>query len=232
MKSKMVAAIEEGAKRELSGGFSTAESTKSCVVRVLEQIKRFQDRIKRHIEDNYVDFMPNHQASDVYLEEGEVLLRETDHLLKNIGADARLALSEANNELGQCLDNLREVSLGLKLSYRILNIDDLFQLLEESNATKDYLAVLDILGKLKSLICNNSSEIDTLFQKCECYDTIKVKYHIQANILQQNLQQRFDHLVQFSEKTFPSAKNINLQVAKDVVQLQDTVTALFQVCHL
>ncbi|XP_037828531.1 centromere/kinetochore protein zw10 [Lucilia sericata] len=216
-------------KKELNGDFSTSESTKASVIRILDQIRRFQERIRKHIEDNYVEFMPNHTTSDMYIDEGETLLRETEHLLKNVGSDARLALTEANAELTHCVDELREVALGLRVSYRILKIDDLFQYVEEANATKDYLMVLDLLGKLKCLICSESaSDVDRLFQKSDCYDTIKVKYHIQANILQQNLQQRFDRLVMFSEKSFPSAKNVTLQVSKDVSQLQDTVMALFQ----
>lgn len=226
----MVATIGENIKEELCGGFPSAESTKSCVIRILEQIKRFQERIRKHIEENYVDFMPNHTTSDMYIDEGETLLRETEHLLKNVGSDSRLALAEANTELTQCVDELREVSLGLRVAYRILKIDDLFQCIEEANTTKDYLIVLDLLGKLKCLISSeSSSEVDHLFQKCDCYDTIKVKYHIQANILQQNLQQKFDRLLQFSEKNFPSAKSVTLLVSKDDVQLQDTVMALFQV---
>lgn len=220
----------ENIKRELSEGFSSVDSTRSCVIRILDQIKRFQERIRKHIEDNYVNFMPNHTTSDMYIDEGETLLRETEHVLKNVKSDARLALTEANAELTHCVDELREVSLGLRVSYRILKIDDLFQCVEEANATKDYLIVLDLLGKLKCLIYSESaSDVDRLFQKCECYDTIKVKYHIQSTLLQQNLQQRFDRLVQFSEKSFPSAKNVTLQVSKDVSQLQDTVMALFQV---
>lgn len=225
-----MASDEGNIKQELSGGFSNTEGTKASVIRISEQIKRFQERIRKHIEDNYVDFMPNHTTSDMYIDEGETLLRETEHLLKNVGSDARLGLTEANTELRLCVDKFREVSLGLKVSCRILKIDDLFQCIEEANATKDYLIALDLLGKLKRLIyIESSSEVDRIFQKCECYDTIKVKYHIQSNILKQNLELRFDRLVQFSEKNFPSAKNITLQVSKDVSKLQDTVMALFQV---
>lgn len=226
----MVGTIRENITQELSGGFASTEVTKASVVRIIEQIKRFQERIRKHVEENYVDFMQNHTTSDMYIDEGETLLRETEHLLRNVGSDARLALSEANTELNESVDVLREASLGLRVAYRILKIDDLFQCVKEANASKDFLIVLDLLGKLKSLIYSEStSDVDRLFQKCECYDNIKVKYHVQANILQENMQKRFEHLVQFSEKSFPSAKNVTLQVSKDIVQLQDTVMALFQV---
>uniref|UniRef100_A0A1A9WTX0 Centromere/kinetochore protein zw10 n=1 Tax=Glossina brevipalpis TaxID=37001 RepID=A0A1A9WTX0_9MUSC len=221
--------LDESIKKELSVGLDTIENTKSSVIRILQQIRRFQERIRKHIEDNYVDFMPNHTTSDMYIEEGEHLLRDTEHLLNNVSNDARLVLNEANVELTRLVEELREVSLGLKVSQRILLIDDLFQCIEEANATKDYLVALDLLGKLKCLICNEATcEVDRIFKNCECYDTIKIKYHIQANILQQNLRQRFERLLQFSEKNFSTAKCVTVQVSKDVNQLQDTVMALFQ----
>ncbi|XP_013112183.1 centromere/kinetochore protein zw10 [Stomoxys calcitrans] len=216
-------------KMELSSIGSSTESTKITVLRIMEQVRHFQDRAHKFIEDNYVDFPCNQNICDVYINEGESLIRETENLQKNIGSEASMSLNEANLELVHYLEILREVSIGLKLSHRILKIDDLFQCLDDLNATKEYLPALDLLEKLKSLICSSSfSEIDLLFQKCECYDNIKVKYHIQANILQQNLQQKFDRLVQFSVKVYPTAKYINLQVSKNLVELQSTVNALFQ----
>ncbi|KAL9898168.1 zeste-white 10 kinetochore protein isoform 1-T1 [Glossina fuscipes fuscipes] len=225
----MVVGLDGSVIKELSAGFDTIEDTKAGVVHILQQIRRFQERVHKHIEDNYVDFMPNHTTSDMYIEEGEHLLRDTEHLLSNVSSDTRLDLNEANAELTQCIEELREISLGLKVSHRILKIDDFFQCVEEANATKDYLMVLDLLGKLKCLICREATcEVDRIFQKCACYDTIKIKYHVQANILQQNLQHKFERLLQLSEKNFPTTKHVTVQVSKDVGQLQDIVMALFQ----
>lgn len=215
---------------ELIVGLESIEKTKASVTKTLGQVERFQQRIWKHIEDNYVDFLPNHTSSDMYIEEGELLLHDTEHLVKNVGSDARLALSEANDELKLNMDKLRETTLGLRISYRILKIDNLFQCIENAKSAKDFLVVMHLLENLKYLIFNESgSDVDHLFQKCDCYDTIKVKYHIQSNILQQNLQRIFERLVQFSEKSFPSAKNITINVSKDTKQLHDTVLALFQV---
>ncbi|XP_017470644.1 PREDICTED: centromere/kinetochore protein zw10 isoform X1 [Rhagoletis zephyria] len=213
--------------RDGNGG--DAEVTKSTITKILSRIKRYQERIRKHIEDNYIEFMPNQTTSDAYLDEGEQLVRESEHLLQTIGSEANAALRQANSELGACIDEFREMSLGLRVSFRILKVDDLFQCVEEANSNKEYLVVLDHLGKLKSLIYSDGgTDVDRVFQKCECYNTIKVKYHIQANILKQNLQQRFELLVQFTEKPFSHSKYITLQVSKDVNQLQDTVMALFQ----
>ncbi|XP_075147332.1 centromere/kinetochore protein zw10-like [Haematobia irritans] len=225
----MSTSFRDHAKKLLSNGVSSPDCTKTIKVRTLEQIKIFQDRIRKYIDDKYADFLPNYSLSDVYIDEGESLLHEAEYLLKNIGNDTNMALSEANLELSQCLEELQEVVIGIKLAYRIIKIDELFQCLENSNASKDYLTVLDLLGKIRTFVCNDqTSNIDMLLQKCECYESIKVKYHIQSNILQQNLQHRFESLVNFSEKKFPSTKSVNLKVSKDIAQLRDAVIALFQ----
>lgn len=213
--------------KDNNGGDS--EVTKSTITKILSQIKRFQESIRKNIEDNYADFMPNQTTVDAFLDEGEQLVRESEYLLQTVSSEASDALRQANSELAACIDEFHEMSLGLRVSYRILMVDDLFQCIKEANSHKEYLVVLDHLGKLKSLIsCDSGTDVDRVFQKCDCYDTIKVKYHIQANILRQNLQQRFEELVDFNEKPFSHSKCVTLQVSTDVNQLQDTVMALFQ----
>ncbi|XP_037928609.1 centromere/kinetochore protein zw10-like [Teleopsis dalmanni] len=205
------------------------EATKAKIANVLSQIKRYQEKTRKFIEDNYVEFMPNNSSSDMYLDDGKVLIEESDQILQDVSKNAVTALEDTNAELQSCANDLNEISLGLRLSYRILKIDDLFQCVEESNATKDYLIVLDLLQKIKDLTYSESNDdCDRLFQKCACYDTIKVKYHIQAHMLKQNLQQQFQQFLQLNEKLFPQAKRVTIKISKDVNQMQDIVMALFQ----
>uniref|UniRef100_W8BWZ9 Centromere/kinetochore protein zw10 n=1 Tax=Ceratitis capitata TaxID=7213 RepID=W8BWZ9_CERCA len=213
--------------KDTNGG--DAEVTKSSITKILSQIKRFQESIRKNIEENYADFMPNQTATDAYIDEGEQLVRESEYLLQTVGNEASDALRQANSELTALMNEFREMSLGLRVSYRILKVDDLFQCIKEANSHKEYLVVLDHLGKLKTLIsCESGNDVDRVFERCDCYNTIKIKYKAQANILQQNLQQRFEELVEFTEKPYSNAKCITLQVSKDVNQVQDIVMALFQ----
>ncbi|XP_054744174.1 centromere/kinetochore protein zw10-like [Anastrepha obliqua] len=201
--------------------------TKSTITKILSKIKRFQERIRKHIEDNYVEFMPNQTSADMYLDEGELLACEAENLLQAICSETNAELHHSNSELVACINEFHEMYLDFRVSHRILKVDDLFQCVEDANSNKEYLVVLDHLSKLKSLIYGES-DVDCNFQKCDCYDTIMVKYHIQANILRQNLEQRFELLVQFTEKQVSHSKYVTIQVSKDVNQLQDTVMALFQ----
>jgi len=120
----------------------------------------------------------------------------------------------------------------------VLRIDELFQCVEEAKATKDYLVLLDLVGRLRAFIYGDDSvdgdaqvatpEVRRIFKALECYETIKVKYHVQAYMLQQSLQERFDRLVQLQCKSFPTSRCVTLQVSRDQTQLQDIVQALFQ----
>ncbi|XP_017067554.1 centromere/kinetochore protein zw10 [Drosophila eugracilis] len=220
-------------------GCASVDATQSAILKVLTRVNRFQVRVRKHIDDNYTEFMPNHTSPDIFLEESASLNREIHDLLETVGAEGLGALNEANAKLADSGRQLREILLGLGVSEHVLKIDELFQCVEEAKAIKDYLVILDLVGRLRAFIYDddageeNASQVATpeirrVFQALDCYETIKVKYHVQAHLLQQSLQERFDRLVQLQCKSFPTSRCVTLQVSRDQAQLQDIVQALFQ----
>lgn len=207
---------------------NSGEATKQSIIKILAQMKRFQERVQKHINDSWVDFMPILTSSDLYLDEGDQLIRQADLLLQDECSSTKLKLSEAATELASYVEELRESVLGLKVSQHILKVDDLFQCIKEANGVKNYLEVLDWLDKLKTCI-QGTGEVERVFQRCDCFDNINVQYHIECNILRNNLEKQFEDLFQLKEKQFPNAKCVTVQVSKDVNLLQDTIMALFQV---
>lgn len=220
-------------RERLSDVMITSKDTRANIVQVIEQICHFKERIRKHIQDNYVNFIPNHSSCDMYLDECDNLLREAETLLSDLTGEEYSSLAqEADLELRKCADELREVSLGLRVSHQILKVDSLFQCIEQEKANQDYLLVLTMLERLKSLVSpENITDVDRIFQKCDCYDTIKLNYHIQINMLHQNIKQRFENLLQLNENEFPNAKKITIRTSNDLSQLQDIVLAFFQVCY-
>ncbi|EDX16435.1 centromere/kinetochore protein zw10 [Drosophila simulans] len=219
-------------------GCANVEATQSAILKVLTRVNRFQLRVRKHIEDNYTEFMPNNTSPDIFLEESGSLNREIHDMLENLGSDGLDALDEAKIKMAGNGRQLREILLGLGVSEHVLRIDELFQCVEEAKATKDYLVLLDLVGRLRAFIYGDDSvdgdaqvatpEVRRIFKALECYETIKVKYHVQAYMLQQSLQERFDRLVQLQCKSFPTSRCVTLQVSRDQTQLQDIVQALFQ----
>ncbi|XP_034671472.1 centromere/kinetochore protein zw10 [Drosophila subobscura] len=213
-------------------GCASLDDTKSTVSKVQTRTERFQERVRKHISENYSEFMTNHTSPDIFLEESSSLGREINDLLETVGTEGLAALNGSSQKLADNSRELRELMLGLQVSEHILRIDELFQYVEEAKGTKDYLVVLDLVGSLRSLIYGEgeatSQDVMRVFQALECYETIKVKYHVQAHLLQQNMQERFDRLVQLNCKSYPNSKCVTLLVSKEEAQLQDIVVALFQ----
>lgn len=203
---------------------SDGADAKRQISKITTEIKRYQEKIKSYIETNYVEFLVDLSSNELYLEEGETLIKEVDYLLQNIDGDTQNVICEANEDLQQCIDELKEISIGLKVSCKILRIDDLFQSLEEAKSNKEYLIVMDIVSRLKNLI---DDPTDKILSRLECYHIIKVKFRLESDMLLQNMKKCFDRLVQFSEKNFQNTKSVTLKISKDENQLQDTVLALF-----
>lgn len=218
-------------------GFASVEATKSTILDVLTRSERCQVNVRRHIDDNYTEFMPNHTTPDVFLDQLDSLKREIRDLLETGANEGLGALDEANAKMAASRRELREILLGLEVSEQVLKVDEVFHSMEDAKSSNDYMLLLDLVGRLRALIYGDeaaaatavaSPEVRRIFQELDCYETIKVKYLVQAHLLQQNLQERFDRLVQLQCKSFPTSRCVTLQVSRDEAQLQDIVQALFQ----
>lgn len=215
----------------LSNVMNTSKDTRANMVQIIEEICHFRGRVRKHIEDNYLNFIPNHSNCDMYVDECDNLIKEADKLLHDTTGEGYNSLAEeARQEIEKCAEELREVSLGLKICHQILKVDNLFQCIEQEKTNKDYLLVLALIERLKLLVLpEKMTYVDRVFQKCDCYDTIKLKYYVQINMLHQNLKQRFENMVQLIEADFPNAKKITIRVSTDMSPLQDIALAFFQV---
>lgn len=197
---------------------------KGQMVTIMEQILRFKERVSKYIDDNYVDFMPNN--STIYiLEEGKMLEKEAYDLLNSLQCTS----PQFDSELLSTIRKFEKIVWDLDVTNRVLSADELFQMLEETSSNEHMIA-LDLLKKMINLLHSSANNnVQKMLLSSPCYDTVKVKYHLHFHAVKSNLREKFQQLVQFSEKQLPSAACATIQVSKDVNQLQDTVLALFQV---
>lgn len=54
---------------------------KKNIAKILTEIKRYQSKTRSFIDANYVDFLPNLSTNELYLEDGEKLVREVNGCL-------------------------------------------------------------------------------------------------------------------------------------------------------
>uniref|UniRef100_A0A1I8NKD7 Centromere/kinetochore Zw10 n=1 Tax=Musca domestica TaxID=7370 RepID=A0A1I8NKD7_MUSDO len=204
-------------------GSENVNDIRKHIVTTQEHIHRFKERVSKYIEDNYVEFMPNN--STIFdLEEGKLLEKEAYELLNSL----QCSVSHFDTELLSTVRKFESVVWDLDVINRILGADEIFQMLEEISSN-EYMVKLDMLKKLNNLINTSaSSDVQKLLVASPCYDTIKVKYVLQFYTVKSNLHNKFQELVQFSDKQVALSCCATIQVSKDINQLQDTVLALFQ----
>lgn len=107
---------------------------------------------------------------------------------------------------------------------KLLKIAELFENLESAKSANEYLVVMELISKLKSYLEDPS---DKIFPKLECYSKIKLKYHIEYEMLIHDLNKQFEKLVDFTEKPFQNTKTVILKISKNVQELTDILVALF-----
>lgn len=197
---------------------------KKNIAKILTEIKRYQSKTRSFIDANYVDFLPNLSTNELYLEDGEKLVREVENLMEIVENDTKNDLNVAVDELQQYVEELREAALGLRVSYKILKIDELFQSLESAKSNNEYLEAMNIADKIKSLITDVS---DKIFTGLDCYQNVKIKYQVESEMLMHKLRLCFEELVQMLEKSFQNTKAVNVKISKNSSHLHQTIVALF-----
>lgn len=211
----------------LKESFEYNQDARKTIQRLTFDIRRYQEKIKMFMDSNFVEMLNYHGNNTEFLvDEGEKLTREVDDVMQNTALEAKSELYAASEELRQVLQELEEIKVGCSSSQKLLKISELFENLETAKGENEYLLVMDLIGKLKSYI---EDPTDKILPKLECFPKIKLKYHIENEMLIHNLNKQFEKLVQFSEKQFQSTKAVILKISKDKCELSDIVVALFNV---
>ncbi|KAL5273482.1 ZW10 family protein [Megaselia abdita] len=210
----------------LKESFEHNQDARKTIQRLTFDVKRYQDKIKVFVDSNFVEILNYHGNTEFLVEEGEKLTREVDDVMQNTAMEAKSELYAASEELKTVLEDLEEIKVGCMCSQKLLKISELFDNLEAAKSENEYLLVMDLIGKLKTYL---EDPTDKILPKLECFSKIKLKYHIENEMLIHDLTKQFEKLIQFNEKAFQNTKAIILKISKDKDELSDILVALFNV---
>lgn len=195
------------------------------ITRCLEQISDFQHQIKSYVANEYSDYLLDLSSNKLYLTEGARLCEEADNQLQNISNETKNDLLAANDDLHGLIEKLTEATVGLRTSHKILRIDALFRDIEEANGNREYLSVREYTTQIKHLL---DDPADTVLPLLDCYPAIMMKYRMQSIMLQKNLHDKFESLVQLTERKFQNIKSVTMRITRDENQLHETIVALME----
>lgn len=199
---------------------------RSSLKKLLKEIKNFQNESRTYIDEKYIEFSNCMTNNGVYLSQAEHLSREVEKLIGTIETDTKSDLLSVAEDVQQYLCELDELRIGLRLNKRILSIDELFTELDEIKSSQQFTRIRSIIKSLHELIFNGKDE--EIFKRLDCYKNIKIRWHIENEMLLKTLQDRFDALVQMSEKTFQSTKCITVKISKNTEALKEILAMLFE----
>lgn len=200
----------------------TVEARKN-IIKLLAEIQNFQYKVKIFIEENYVDFLSNSTNNEFYLNEAHKLSEEISTVLQNVCNETKNDLVDSSTELHQYIEQLNEISIELQTSNKILRIDDLFQKLEDAKSENAYFNIKDILSEIKCLMDDPK---DLILRNLECFQSIKIKWFMEQELMLHNLKKHFEALVQFTEKTFQNTKSVTIKISHDENKLHEIIVAL------
>lgn len=199
---------------------------RSSLKKLLKEIKNFQNESRTYIDENYIEFSNCMTNNGVYLSQAEHLSKEVEKLVETIETDTKSDLLSVAEDVQQYLCELDELRIGLRLNKRILSIDELFTELDDIKSSQQFTRIRSIIKSLHELIFDGQDE--EIFKRLDCYKNIKIRWHIENEMLLNTIQDRFDALVQMSEKTFQSTKCITVKISKNTSALKEILAMLFE----
>ncbi|GAB0092962.1 Centromere/kinetochore protein zw10 [Sergentomyia squamirostris] len=185
------------------------------------KIKCFQDKVRSYVTNKYVDFLPELEQFELYYADCENLLTESDNLLRTI--EDKVQMKAATEELHRYREDFEEVAQGLRVTHKILRIDQIFKDINVAKSKQGHLAVMELICELRNLI---QDPTDNIFKQLNCYENIKIRYHLENESMLHSLKLKFESLVQLKEKTFQNIKCVTVKITKNEQELQEIITAL------
>lgn len=196
------------------------------IVRCIDQIRNLQRQAKSYIDDEYLEYLPHLGGNQLYLAESARLCAEAESLLQNASNETKTDILAASSDLNELVLELEEVTLGLRCTKKILQIDEHFNGIDAANANEEYMRVREHITDIELLLDDPADS--AVLRRLDCYASVKQKFHAESSHLLGNLRAQFEALVELAERKYQKTKAVTVRITRDENQLHDTVIALMQ----
>lgn len=205
---------------------SEISNARTSLKKINQEIRNLQNESKVYLEENYKEFGEASNENNEYLEQADHLSHEVDKLLDNIERDSKDDILAGAEDVQHYLHELDEIRIGLRVNQRLLQIDGLFQQLEELKRNQSFTEIRDTINSLRDAIFDDQDK--EIVRELACFQNMKLKWHIEHETLLATLQTQFNSFVQLQEKVFQNTKCVTVKVSNDKPALQDILQMLFE----
>lgn len=205
---------------------SEISNARISLKKINQEIRNLQTESKVYLEENYSEFGEAANENNDYLDSADNLTHEVDKLLDNIERDSKDEILAGVQDVQQYLSELDEIRIGLRVNQRLLQIDGLFQQLEDLKKNQSFTEIRDTINSLRDAIFDEQDK--EIMRELACFQNMKLKWHIEHETLLATLQTQFNSFVQLQEKVFQNTKCVTVKVSNDKHALQDILQMLFE----
>ncbi|XP_031623291.1 centromere/kinetochore protein zw10 [Contarinia nasturtii] len=205
---------------------SEISNARLSLKKINQEIRNLQNESKVYLEENYTEFSDAVNENNEYLDQADSLSREVEKLLEGIDRDAKDEILSAADDVQRYLRELEEMRVGLRVNQRLLRIDALFQTLDEAKQQQSFVEIRDTINSLRDAIFDEEDK--DIFRELACFQSMKLKWHVEHETLLDKLQSQFNSYVQLQEKVFQNTKCVTVKVSSDKKALQEILYMLFE----
>lgn len=200
---------------------------KKTLSKLLDEIDYYKTKTRKFIDGKYADFLHQLPETETYMETCESLIGDGQIVLGLGNEDrTRETLSMADIELQQYMNEVRKICLEMQILKKILRVDALLEEVERCKTSNDRLGVMEYLSELEELI--NDKE-DIIFRNLDCFENICGRFESERSVMKDSLKQRFNQLVQMTEKQFQTNKLVHMRLSRDTEELRVVIKALLAI---
>ncbi|XP_052901457.1 centromere/kinetochore protein zw10 [Anopheles moucheti] len=200
------------------------ENVSFNVPEVLSRIRSHQKDVRDIVNANYVDFVSINTPNII-----DGLKSLESEIKELVAATGQLTVDKSNvawNDLRNYQRDLEEAMRGYKIARKLLSIHDLFESLNLSG--NGYEKTAHILGKVKALLDEME---DPVLGDLHCFHGLILRYETEYETLINDLNGKFNELVQLQHRSFQNTKSVTIRIHKDENLLYQVVVTLLKTQH-
>lgn len=196
-----------------------------CLKRLTKEIQNLQNEANTYIDENYVEYNQAVMENNQLLDHSQRLTQEVDQLVDAIERDSKEEILAIADDVQRYLRELDELRIGLRVTNKLLKIDDLFERLNETKDAGFINFTRDTINALRELIYDQEDK-DILIN-LDSFQNLKLRWLMENETLLNDLQKQFDSLLHLQEKIFQNTKCVDVKVSNDKASFETILYMLF-----
>ncbi|XP_015594320.1 centromere/kinetochore protein zw10 homolog [Cephus cinctus] len=196
---------------------------------IKEQVLNLKYEVKDFMDHNYIEFTPQLKSNETLANKAESLINEMNILQARVEGQIKIELSGSTRELQSLSDALKESSISIKLSSKLLELHNGLRSIETYKQQKRYVDAAKTIRHVQVLL--ESPDCD--LQSVDIFHSIMNEYGQVHSLFLGDISALWQQHISWNAIEEPSkALSVTLTIQCRLEEIQDLIQALHYVENL